>query len=298
MRNREIGILLSSLIIIMLGSVGLIFSITQIKATVHGDAGSNVTLGTEVAMQIVDVKDDSYSTKEDENIVFYNHRLYPGYPLNNNLETASRVNLIYQGVEVVITDAILEKEAAQRNSILIMDYIFDYVDQVFLKPYGIDKTAYSYEMQRQYRNGENVYYAVFLIGDNIIQCTLGIELQDSPKLYSFSRDGLVDLCKPSKTPEEFRVENWCRSTSERENVYADYLQESQDFIVDILGMPSILTGVKDVDCISYFEVEKSYSNVILGYVLEDGTYIKLFYNRVNHMWNGFSIDGYHMDYVK
>ena len=299
MKNKTIGMMLASLVIVMLGSVGLMLSITQIKATVQGDVGEGVTIGTEVASNIVNTEDFSYSTKQDEKIVFYDHRIDEG-DVQNQLAGAAmtKVEFVYQGQEVTITDALLGKNDVLKNATVIMDYLFNYVDEILLTPYEIEKTNFSYDIQRQYRFGEDVYYAVFFKCNDMIQCSLGISLEERPVLRSFTRDAFVDLRNRSNTPEKFLVENWCRSTTEREEVYAEYIDLSQKIIVDVLGMPEILLDVKNIDCASYFCVEDIWSMVTFGYVLEDGTYIKMIYNRVNQMWDGFVVDGYHQDYVK
>ena len=54
--------------------------------------------------------------------------------------------------------------------------------------------------------------------------------------------------------------------------------------------------VKDVNSITYFDADNDCSTVTFGYVLENGLYVKVFYNRINQMWDGFAIAGYHEDY--
>lgn len=318
MKRKGIGIVLATLAIVALGSGSLILSVTQIKGTVQDNLGEDVTLGTEVAGAVVEteevvVKDDSYSTKLDTAIKnswellseVKAKELELRQEYNDVVNNRITTEFIYQGQQVEVKDALLEKEEAVANATRVLDYVYSYVDEMLLKPYGIEKDTYSYSVQRQYRFADKVYYAVYLKeedeeGNSAIQCSLGIFLDEEPSIRCFTRDGLIDLYGgvENPIPEEYLVENWCNSTEKRETIYTEYLDASKEIITEVLGMPAILTDVKNVDNISYFAAGDDWSMVTLGYVLEDGTYIKMMYNRTNQMWNGFVIDGYHEDYVE
>ena len=317
MKRKGIGIVLATLAIVALGSGSLMLSVTQIKGTVQESMGENVTLGTEVAGTIVEteafvVQDDSYSTKLDTAIKnswellseVKAKELELRQEYNDVVNNRITTEFIYQGQQVEVKDALLEREEAVVNATRVMDYVYSYVDETLLAPYGIEKDAYTYSIQRQYRFADKVYYAVYLQeedkeGNSAIMCSIGIFLDEEPSIRCFTRDGLIDLYGGEEypIPEEYLVENWCNNSEKREAIYAEYLDASKEIIAEVLGMPSILEEVKDVDNISYFAASDSWSMVTFGYVLEDGTYIKMIYNRINQMWDGFVIDGYHEDYV-
>ena len=309
MKRKNVGLVLATLAIVAIGSGSLMLSATQIKGTVQEGMGEDVALGSEVADAVVEteeivVKDDSYSTKLDAAIQSYWDVISDVKERKEALEQEYeergvayiKANFIYQGQNVKVKDALVTKDEAIANATKVMDYVYSYVDELLLKPYGIDKTEYTYSLQRQYHRG-GIYYSVLFIQGDSAHCTLGIRLDEEPSIRCFTRDGLIDLCGREDTPEEYRVENWCNTSEERAAIYAQYLDSSKDIIENVLKLPAILEEVKNVDNISYFSVTDGWSMVTFGYVLEDGTYIKMIYNRVNQMWDGFVIDGYHEDYV-
>ncbi len=113
------------------------------------------------------------------------------------------------------------------------------------------------------------------------------------KITSFARDGFIDLYgNENVIPEEFLVKNWCLTTEQRIAIYDEYFEESKYIVEEVLGLPAITDDYKDVNYSTYFDATDEWSNVSFGYVLADGTYVKVFYNRVNQKWNGFLIAGY------
>lgn len=211
-----------------------------------------------------------------------------------------KTSFVYEGKRVGIEDALLEKEDALENGKKIMDFVYDYVDKTIFEPYEIDKTQYNYSIRRQYHMVEGVNYAVFLHEktNSEILATIGILIEEEPVLQSFARDGLIELVYGSgEIPKTYWVKNWCETMEKREMIYTQYLEESKK-IITMLGLPPIVEEIKNLDSISYFDADNGWSTVTFGYVLEDGTYVKIFYNRINGKWNGFSIAGYHKDYVK
>lgn len=216
----------------------------------------------------------------------------------SNLYDFNIGKFMYQGKQVAIEDALLEKEVTLENGKKVMDFVYDYVDKTIFEPYEIDKTQYNYSIRRQYHMAEGINYAVFLHGktDSEILATIGILLEEEPMLQSFARDGLIELAYgPEEIPNTYWVNNWCETTEQREKIYAQYLEESKK-IITMLGLPSITEEIKNLDSVSYFDADNGYSTVTFGYVLEDGRYVKLFYNRINGKWDGFSIAGYHKEY--
>ena len=76
----------------------------------------------------------------------------------------------------------------------------------------------------------------------------------------------------------------------------EYFDKSKEIIEDVLGLASIKNEVRNIESISYFHADTVWSTVTFGYVLDNGLYVKVFYNRVNQMWDGYCIAGYHKDY--
>lgn len=199
------------------------------------------------------------------------------------------IPFVYCGQNVYVQDGIVEKDIAKENGMQIMEYIFDYLDQTIFQPYGIDKTAYTYKIQRQYKE-DGTHYGVFLTQNDRIRCTIGIDLNEEPELTSFARDGLVDLYGGEKEiPEEYLVRNWCDTEAKKEAIYKEYYGFSKDIIENVLGLSSIKDEIIDVNNQKYFSADDDWSTVTFGYELEDGTYIRVFYNRINQMWDGFVI---------
>lgn len=299
MKNKGVGVFILTLTVVTIGSVLLLLFIIQTNAMVQKNLGEGVIISTDVASNIIEIEESTTIEKHDEKIVLFKTlNMTESKPINPTDYIATKVDFLYQGHKVSIADALLTKTESLYNATLIMDYVFNYVDDRILKPYEIDKTNFSYEIQREYQFGDIMYYSVLLMEKQIIKCSIGIYLEDDPVLKSFTRDGFVNLYNQGNTPEKFLSENWCKTREEREKVYEEYFQNSKEIIEEILLMPKVLENVNNVDCVSYFSVSDNWSFVTLGYILEDGTYIKMIYNRVNQMWDGFVIEGYHLDYVK
>lgn len=78
--------------------------------------------------------------------------------------------MIYRRKIVTIDDGIVTKFEAIEN-MKNMDYIYSYVDEHIFTPYGIDKSAYEFEIQRQFGRmyeDEDVDYGVFLMKDDVV----------------------------------------------------------------------------------------------------------------------------------
>ena len=138
---------------------------------------------------------------------------------------------------------------------------------------------------------------MFVKKEGDIIWSVGISLEEEPKVYTFAMDGLIDLygAKDNPIPKEYLVENWCKTSEQKEAIYNDYFETSRKLIEETLGLAAIRTDVKDLECASYFDADNDWSTVCFGYVLEDGLYVKVFYNRVNQKWDGFVIAGYYRD---
>lgn len=304
MKRKNIGLMIATLAVVCAGSLALALSVTQIKGSVHEELSENTEVNMEAASIVIekDEPDSEFTLgyKQDDSIILLERlRLEQAASENEKeeqIQTFAEMVFVYEGLEVSIKDSFLEKDAALADGMRIMDYVFSYVDETIFEPYGIDKTEYEYAIRRQYHIAGGVDYAVFMKKEDRIICTVGIFLKDEPVLNSFARDGLIELCGGElETPEEYLIGNWCETTEKREAIYAEYLEKSKE-VVKRLGLPAIKEDIKDVDCISYFNATNGWSTVSFGYVLENGLYVKVFYNRVNQMWDGFVIAGYHQDY--
>ena len=209
-------------------------------------------------------------------------------PVTFSIATAE---FVYYGQDVLIKDDLVEKETAIENAQKIMDFIFDDVDKTILTPYGIDKTAYTYDIQRQDDEDKSLCYGVFLKKDGNIECTIGICIEDEITMDAFARDGLIDLYGDVENPipEEYLVENWCSDTQKKEEIYDAYYESSKEIIENVLGLAPIDDTFCDVSKDSCFHAGNDWSTVRFGYRLTDGTEISVFYNRINQMWDGFSI---------
>ena len=205
---------------------------------------------------------------------------------------------VYRGQEFTVRDYFVDSDTAKANGEKILDYVFSAVDKNILTQYGIDKTQYEFSIQRQYHYKYGYNYGVFLKKYGEIICSIGITLDDEPVLTSFYMDGASDLygSEDRPIPDEYLVENWCKTVEQKEAIYAEYLEDSKQIIEGLLGLPAMKESEKDVECISYFRADDSCSYVTLGYVLENGLYVIVSYNRVNHEFIGFAISGYHKDY--
>lgn len=199
---------------------------------------------------------------------------------------------VYYGQSVSIRDDMVEKETAMEKGQKIMDFVFDYVDKTVLTPYGIDKTAYTYDIQRQDIENKGQYYGVYLKKGGNIECTIGVCLDNGIEMDAFARDGLIDLYGGSQNPipEEYLVENWCNDSQKKEEIYDTYYESSKEIIENVLGLKPIDDSFRDVSKDNCFYADDQWSRVVFGYRLEDRTEIRIFYNRVNQMWDGFYIE--------
>ena len=268
MKNKKMSIVLLTLLIAGIGAGMLLWSSKLIMA---------------------DVQDDVAST---EDIV----DMQAGVESTENLAAVEEVSIataefVYYGQDVSIKDDMLEKETAIETGHKIMDFIFDYVDKTILKPYGIDKTAYMYDIQRQRFEDKSQCYGVFLKKDHEIVCTIDVRLNNGIQLNAFARDGLIDLYGgfDNPIPSEYLVENWCNDTQKKDEIYDAYYESSKEIVEKVLGMAPIDDSFRDVTNDSCFRADDEWSTVSFGYRLEDGTEITIFYNRVNQMWDGFCI---------
>ena len=288
MKRKSIGLIVATLVVVSIGSRSLWLSVTQVKGAVKKELSGNTEIGMEsVGTDVIG---------EDSSIVYFDGASSNDIS-SNNPSDVTLVSGVYQGQAISVIDGLTDKENAWENATEIMDYIYDYVDKNIFAPCEIDKSEYKYSIQRQYHEQNGVNYGVFLLKGEKIICTIGICLEEEPVLTSFARDGLVDLYGGvRKIPTEYLVENWCKTSEQRERIYGEYLVFSKEIIEDMLGLPSINEAKKDINCITYFEADDSWSTVTFGYVLEDGLYVKVFYNRVNQMWDGFEISGYNKNF--
>lgn len=159
-----------------------------------------------------------------------------------------------------------------------------------ISAYQIDKTEYTYSIQREHEE-DSVQYGVFLLKDGRIQCTMGICMDNGIRLDGFARDGLIDLygAKENPIPEEYLEENWCNNLQKKEDIYDAYYESSMDIIENVLGFAPIDDSLRDVSQKKNFWVSDVWSTVTFRYYLQDDTEITLSYNRVNQMWEGFCI---------
>lgn len=293
MKKKNIGIIATTILVVACGSVSLMLSMSQTFGAVHKDLSGATEITTYAGQLVVNTqtKDEvkvELNLPKDERI-----KLYSQMETNVAVDDVTMLSLVYEGQNVTIKDGLLTKEEVIDVATQIMDYVYGYVDKTILTPYEIDKSKYEYKIQRQYRNQDAPDYSVCLMENNSIMCTIGITLKDEPALTAFARDSFIDLCGYENViPDEYLVKNWCMTTEQRTAIYDEYLDESKYIVEEVLGLAVITEDYKDVDSSTYFIADDSWSNVNFGYVLADGSYINVFYNRVNQMWNGFLIAGY------
>ncbi len=293
MKKKNIGIVAVTILVVAGGSVSLMLSMSQTFGAVHKDLSGAAEIATNVGEPVVntetkDVAKAELNLPKDERI-----KLYSQMETSEAVDNVAKLSFVYEGQNVTIKDGLLTKEEAVDVATQIMDYVYGYVDETILTPYEIDKTKYEYKIQRQYRNQNEPDYGVFLMENDSIMCTINITFKEEPTLTAFARDGFIDLCGyENPIPDEYLVENWCMTTEQRAAIYDEYLDESKYIVEEVLGLAEISEEYKDVDSSTYFKANDDWSNVNFGYVLADGTYVNVFYNRVNQMWNGFLIAGY------
>lgn len=306
MKIKSVGLAVATIAIVGWGSLVLASSMNQIKSAVQNEAGGEAEISTNVGTAHVSVKEEETVNKADKTDVvlkFENSfdsaiKLY----IEANLEESgkvrdvARVNAFYDGKVVGLRDGLISKEEAVNNITKIMDYLYSCVDKKFFIPFGIEKTDYEYDIQRQYHmdyEDSTASYSVLMKLKDRGLCTIGVNVGEEVKIRTFAMDGLVDLYGGvgNDIPEEYLVKNWCATTEQRTEIYNQYFTKSKDIVENFLGLSVIREEIVDVDCGSYFNADDSWSEVCFGYVLEDGTYIKVFYNRVNGEWIGFCIAG-------
>ena len=197
---------------------------------------------------------------------------------------------VYYGQDVYVNDDLSEKDVATQNGEKIMDFLFNEVDKKIFTPYQIDKTEYTYSIQRQH-DETSVKYGVFLLKDAHIQCTISICMDNGIEMNAFARDGLIDLYggKENPIPEEYLEENWCNTLQKKDDIYDAYYESSKDIIENVLGFAPIDDTLRDVSQKKNFWISDVWSMVTFRYYLQDGTEITLSYNRVNQMWDGYCI---------
>ena len=301
--------IVTTLAVVAAGSIIFVISSANAKEQVKTNLSGEVEFCTDYGS--VDISDEAETTikeevqeqkKEDPKIEFL-------YNSDSHITLADREDIVgyvknYKKQLVMIEDFLVNKETAESNLIKIMDYIFDTVDKDILKPAGIDladydneQKSYFFHIQRQFQYPDESNYGVFLISEGRILWSLGISLEEEPKVLTFAMDGLIDLygAKDNPIPKEYLTENWCKTSEQKEAIYNDYFETSRELIEETLELAAIRTDVKDLECASYFDADNDWSTVCFGYVLEDGLYVKVFYNRVNQKWDGFVIAGYYRD---
>ena len=310
MKKRNVGIIITTLAVVAAGSVILAVSSANAKEQVKTNLSGEVEFSTNYEnVNVIDEvesapkKEVEEQKREDPKIELFNN---PDRHITlNDRDELVYVGKIYKKQLVMLEDFFINKPIAESNLLKIMDYIFDTVDEDILKHTEIDLAEYDHErnrcffhIQRQYQYPDEANYGVFFKKEGKIIWSLGISLEEEPKVVSLAMDGLIGLygARNNPIPEEYLVENWCQTKEQKEAIYNQYFDTSKEIIEGILGLASIRTDVKDLDCVSYFDADDDWSTVCFGYVLEDGLYVKVFYNRVNQKWDGFAIAGYHKDY--
>lgn len=301
MKNKKLAIIILTVAIAGMGAGLLLLSTNLIMA--------NAQKSFESSGDIVDVQEGVESTEklaeeasgielptgglsEEEIEMLQNTLLVALEEREEGYEVSiATAEFVYYGQNVSIKDDMVEKETAIEAGHTIMDFIFDYVDKTILTPYGIDKTAYTYDIQRQDVENKGQCYGVFLKKGGNIECTIGVCLDNGIEMDAFARDGLIDLygSLENPIPEEYLVENWCNDTQKKEEIYDAYYESSKEIIENVLGLASIDTSFRDVSKDSCFRASDEWSTVAFGYRLKDGTEITVFYNRINQMWDGFCI---------
>lgn len=272
--------ILLTLVIVGTGAGFLFMSTNWIMADVQEKMGS---AGDIVAVNVVSTENDTASDDvEASNPLQENY--YEG------LASISTASFVYYGQEVYVKDDMAEKEVAIETGKYIMDYVFNEIDELLLTPYEIDKTKYTYSIQRQ-PDENRIRYGVFLMKEGRTQCTIGVYLDDGIEMDAFARDGFINLYggREQPIPKEYLPENWCNNLQKKEDIYDAYYEKSKEIIENVLGLAPIDDSYRDVSKKSCFSVGDIWSTVTFGYRLTDGTEITVFYNRVNGMWNGFCI---------
>ncbi len=307
MKIKNLGLIATTIAIVGCGSLALVASMSQIKGAVQNEADVDIEIATNVGTNHVNVEEVETKDKVNKVYEFENSvdKAIKQYVLDDTerpeeLWNVAKITSVYEGKVVSIRDGLVTKDEAISNLTKIMDYIYSYVDEHFLVSNDIDKTALEYDIQRQYHmvyGDEAISYAVFATKDEKIVCLIGIVVDGETKLRTFAMDGLVDLYGgvENEIPEDYLIANWCATNEQRQEIYNEYFTKSEAIIKDMLGMPDIRKEIVDVDCGSYFNANDSWSKICFGYVLEDGTYIKIFYNRVNGKWIGYTIGGYYQE---
>lgn len=302
MRRKNTGTLFTTLGIICGGAVCLALSMTQIMGAIQKDLSGAAQLtaeSKEVEEQHIEADDEESSRiiEELKRNIDRKVKLYSSDSTNYNTNTSDDVMelpYVYEGQEIKVRDGLLTEAEALENATKVMDFIYSYVDEAIFQTYGIDKNAYSYKIQRQFWRTDTVYYAVFLLDEDAIMASVGVELGEEPVMISFTRDGIIGGASTTvDIPDEYLIKNWCATTEQREAIYAEYYDKSKDVVENVLGLAAIREDVNNVDSVTYFDVGDTWSTVTFGYVLEDGMYVKVFYNKINGMFDGYAIAGYY-----
>jgi LysM repeat protein len=295
---KKFTLLTTSVLLVGISSIALIISMSQLKGSIQDDISDNTVME---AMENITTENETkkeggqeykLDLPKDKSVVLYKEE-----NVDIKGEYVAKAYTVYQGQEVEIKDALVSKDEALENANIIMDYIYGYVDETIFSKYKIDKTNYTYKIQRQYHKNDGAYYGIFMVENDRIMASVGVTLNGKPQLKSFARDGLIDLCGLElEIPEEYLVKNYCMTSEQRNAIYEEYFPISKEIVENLLGMPAIIEEVKNIDSETYFKADDDWSTVCFGYVLENGLYVKVFYNRVNKEWDGFVVAGYHKDY--
>ena len=316
MKRKNNGMVIATIIAVTLGAVVLGLAFNNVRGQSQKALSESTTLEIDYEstgimedetlsdnLNLDELVSDKFVSNEvehvyaeDPNIVyFFDTDLSVTY---ENEDSVIYAKGVYRGQEFTVRDYFVDSDTAKANGEKILDYVFSVVDKNILTQYGIDKTEYEYSIQRQYHYKYGYNYGVFLIRYGKIICTMGVSLEGEPVLTSFYMDGASDVygSKTRPIPDEYLVENWCKTVEQKEAIYAEYFEDSKEIIEGLLGLPAVKECEKDMECISYFRADDSCSYVTLGYVLENGLYVIVSYNRVNNKFIGFAISGYHKDY--
>lgn len=286
MKNKKANMMILTLAIVGLGAGLLFLSTNWVMADVQErlESTEDIVAMKEEATEEAEVSEMEAKRDALKDALTLRQEQYEG------LKSLATAEFVYYGQAVYVKDDMVEKEAAIENGRKIMDFVFDYVDRTILTPYNIDKTAYTYSIQRQ-NEGNSVRYGVFFLKGDRIECHIGVCLDNGVELDAFARDGLIDLygAEENPIPKEYLTENWCDNRQKKEDIYDAYYESSKEVIENVLGLAPIDDSFRDVSKESCFTAGDHWSIVTFGYHLEDGTQIKVFYNRVNQMWDGFYI---------
>ncbi len=202
MKNKKLSILFLTLAIAGMGAGLLLWSTNWLMANAQKSfASSGDIVDTEdEAEELAELLNKGDLDKESERLQEALEELEGRYEMlwkaltEEEERSIATAEFVYYGQSVSIKDDMVEKETAIAIGQEIMDFIFDYVDKTILIPKGIDKTAYTYKIQRRDEEGSIPYYDVFLekeegIKCDIVACAIIIHIDNGIKM---------DLCSTSR----------------------------------------------------------------------------------------------------